>query len=634
MRFTDSILRSAFGCLTLVASLGLANSSVVLGQLTEPIRRQLAVELQTTASNLSADQLPKFELAVENANQSITSLRQYLRSVADPQRTEAWLDYVDYDRLTTAIENGDSAIEQGRIAREIYWRLSRNVEGLEREPILMLRSSLKRLYESSFFEDQEKVAKTVALQIEKMAETLEESGDVLTPDEAARLNYLLRLINSTGLAPGVESRLQAYIGRPNVRVSIGSDIIQNAVTRPVMEQNPSDECILGTRVISQTELNGNVTARLIPSVGAARIQLMLSARFQSNGTGYNRKVRVANRGYGDVTATRDLFISDGGVELGSVSSSASLNSQILGIEHPLRLVRRIAAKRAAEQKGQANAIAEAKLESRVSGEFSEQTASQVKNGNLLPKAQVATVLTRLDLDQPIKNWSSTEHFLQLELTVKNGEQTTTAVPPPGIVNGYDVVVQIHESAINNSASSILGERLLRDGEIRQFLASLVPAELRENSPLPVSMLVPTAGSAEEKIEIAFRPLRPIIFEARDGVVRLGLRGSRFKNGDQVLDRSLEITASYKPIRQASGTVRLERVGKVEVVIPTAGGRGLSLADRALRTAIERRFENVFPAVLLDPPFEIANPATAGKPPKPLRIKAIQPRNGWLTLHLN
>ena len=125
-------------------------------------------------------------------------------------------------------------------------------------------------------------------------------------------------------------------------------------------------------------------------------------------------------------------------------------------------------------------------------------------------------------------------------------------------------------------------------------------------------------------------MRPIIFEARDQLIRVGVRGTRFAQGSRELNRAMEITATYHAGTLADGTVVLIRSGDVGVDFP--GRKRLTVAQAGLKATIQKKFSEVFPETLLDQPLELPDTVQL----ETLRDKVFRPsmvdaKNGWLTI---
>jgi hypothetical protein len=185
--------------------------------------------------------------------------------------------------------------------------------------------------------------------------------------------------------------------------------------------------------------------------------------------------------------------------------------------------------------------------------------------------------------------------------------------------------------IDNALTPMLAGRTVNQSQIEPLLS------LTGNKPQLVkstnstdSLELAEEESDEPAFEIDFARVRPVIFEAREGVLRVGVRGTRFSQGRRELTRAMEITTNYTPARDASGNFLLIRDKDVDVDFP---GRGrLTVAQSAIKTAIQKSFSEVFPQVLADQPIVVPTEAPLDAiRGRILRVSQISSQDGWLTL---
>jgi hypothetical protein len=187
---------------------------------------------------------------------------------------------------------------------------------------------------------------------------------------------------------------------------------------------------------------------------------------------------------------------------------------------------------------------------------------------------------------------------------------------------HDLTVQVHESLVNNTVGAVLADRTLTQSELRR---------LAERGGRGKPAASDETNEAEEPdFEIDFDANRPIIFEPRDGRLRVGIRGTRFAQGARELKRPLEVVAEYRPLETESGRVVLERVGEVEINFP--GRRRLSVSEAGLRGSIKQGFADAFPARLMDQPWTLPEDfAVAALRGMSLVPRYFDARDGWLSL---
>jgi len=616
-------------------------------QLSESKKSQLIVMVQQAKENLGRRPYPSPQQAGALVTDAAVAVADYLSRRTSAERAVNWLDYVDSDPLVDAIASAGSATEISNAARRLQSRLVGNIVGLEMPPLVKLRDETDALIAAVRYPDPQRSQRWVQQQLDLLAKQLETADPSGSAEDAAILSFVVQRLDQSNQVPELVSELYNAFCRPNLVVTIGGDIVQNAITRPVDRLRPVRDCILGTRIIGNGRLQGQVVGRLAPALGHVQVDLVLTGQFRSDSVGYNGPVRLPSVGQGTVMASRSLWIGESGVSLSQVTSSAALRTTITSIQHPLRIVRRIASKQIAQKKPQADQIARQRLRNQVVTDFTNQTSeaaqrigSRPNGGSTLPGNsprldQAFVALKRLNVSPPTRLIGSTTDSVFMQATQRNGKQLAAITSPPPafathsfavhgqVIHRGDLSLQIHESLIDNLASTVLGGRIMTGDQIDRLLGSVRNVSRSPATPESESDVQP------EKFEIEFSTLRPIIFEARDQKIRLGIRGNRFSQGDRDLRSSLEITATYEPVDMGGYKV-LQRTGIVAVDFPGTGRIGFQQV--AERRSIQKLFKDRFPETLLDQPIILpimaAAPTLSGRVFRPSGIDA---QNGWLTL---
>lgn len=587
-------------------------------QVSDVQRQQLVQQVRQLQQNLQPQRLPDLDRSGQRLQQQAAALERFLRARTPAANAQAWLDYLQLDPLLQAIQQDADVRQQGRLAEQLVQRMTRNLPGLNLPAMRGVRQAARELVAAARFSDPETALPLIDRQLNTLAERLEQMEAVPSTDAAAAVSAILSILAPSGQVDPLMHSVRSAFGQPNLRVAAGQSLISRAAYRSVDRQEPLRDCILGTRLVGQSYLRGQVTAHPIESQGAAMIRITLTGNFNSRSIGYNGPVTLDTVGYGNVTASRLLVLDDAGVRLQPTYATVSLDSQILSINHHLRLVRRIAAKRAAQQKSQANMIAADRARARIGGQFANQTDEVAARPLALPLQEARETLGRLGLSAPQRQWASSDAYVQVAARQAEPYQTLAAVPPPPLTTGFDVTVQLHESLVDNVATEVLAGRTMTQQQLQRLLEEVRPQQAQQ-ADLEVD--------AQEPFEIDFSRLRPVIFEAREGMLRVGIRGTRFSQGGRELQRPMEITAVYQPVEQSGQTV-LQRVGEVDVDFP--GGGRLSVTQVGLRTNIQRIFSDVFPAQLLDQPIGTNMPALQGATLRPALFSAA---DGWVSVGL-
>ncbi|MDG2222940.1 MAG: hypothetical protein P8L85_16290 [Rubripirellula sp.] len=594
--------------------------SSVNAQLSDADKQRLVSEIEVAVTQIDEGRFPDFQSSSEAVLLQIDQTKAYFQSSTDPANAGAWMAYFDLEPLADAIHSDQSPVAIGLAARKLRVRLVGFAAGLELRAVGDLRTSVETLITSVVFRDRDRRKELIARQLNSLVEIVRSMDANPTPMQSTRLAAVMRVLESSGQATDLIETLRQIFDEPNVAVVVSEAMVQQAIEREVDESRPVRDCILGTRIVGTALLEGRVTAELLPSADDARINLTLDAKMQGQSIGYNRSVRLRTISNGQVAISREVILDPAGVQFSAdIPVDASLSSRIIAIEHPLGLVRKIAKKKAAQQKPLADQIALGKFRNQVRDQFVEETEGVVgSEPSALDRAR--RVLKRLSLSEPLQRWSTSEDRLSLQALFRRHDQLATVTPRPMVDECYPVMIQVHESALDNAFSPVLAGRTVREDELNQLL---------EKSGRQADDTATADEERESPFEIDFARLRPIIFEARDDTLRVGVRGTRFLQGGRELKQSMEITAVYAPVER-DGVMSLVRQGDVAVDFP--GGRRLTVSQAGLRRTIQKKFSSVFPESVLDRTLEI--PADAKL--ETLRGRVFQPQlivaqDGWFTI---
>lgn len=606
--------------LPLCGLLGLAQPCAA--QLTEAKKQQLLKLSDQAKEALGQRDFPSPQQRAAAVAAAADELVVSLRQRAGNAWADSWLRYLKTDELVEAIHNDRPAAEIQTHARALQGRLVGTAVGLEMPPLVKLREANERLLQAARYGSDDQSAAWVSAQLAALDRQLRGGDPERVPNDAAALSLLTQYLDQSNQAVELAGALADEFSQPNLLVSVGGQAVEDWISRSIDRQQAINDCILGTRVLGQGQMTGRLVGRLTHGKGCVGIELVLTGQFRSQSVGYNRSVQLPSVGHGAVNVSRTLAISERSVSLSSVSDSVSLQTQVTAVQHPLRLVRRIAAKQVARQHPQAEAIARQRFRTQVVDDFTQQTQSAVQemdaSGRRLDR--VERLMTRLNLQMPVRSLNSTPTAIRFQATQRNGKQlAAAAAADPWAPPATGVGVQLHESLIDNLATSILAGRTMTNKQIDRLLSDL--GQVREPS---------AEAASEEDFAIRFATLRPIIFEAREQELRIGLRGTQFSRGGENVLGAVEITFVYRPVAREDGSLFLERVGDVRVEFP--GKSTLTIGEVAERRAIQRLFEGRVPAQLLDQPMylpsTLAVPALQGSQ---VHVAELTANNGWLAV---
>jgi hypothetical protein len=612
----------------------------------------IADQIETAIEDLDEARFVEQQEAIEDLQERIDLAKEFLEQKTDADNFDAWMEWLDFDPLLEAISDEDASVSlMGREATALNYRLTGIAPGLELTTIRNVRVATQRLISSLRFRDADRALDAIEKEMKSAVSVIRKDEDELDADTVAELSGLVRLLKDANQTPDFLQSIRQRFGSPNLVFLVNEPLVRSIVVRNIDQSRPINDCILGTRVMGTGTLTGQISADLQPATDAIKLQIMLTGNFSSRNRGYNGPVQLQTAGQGNVVASRGVYIRPDGVALEPTVTNAQLNNQILSIDTNARfgrrLILRIAKKKSAETKPQADLIAVSKFRSQVGSQFDAQTAEALTFQPLNVMDRIAPYLRRLDVDLPTRQLSSTDQEIVFESTIRNENQLAAQAARPLIRGSYDFAIQVHESMIDNLVTPVLAGRRMTETQLSELVAQSgfevvksKPAEPADDPDL-IDATGPgksnKKGSEEDKddspFEIDFSRQRPILFEASDDKVRIGIRGTRFAQGKRELKQELEITATYVPSKQSDGTVLLTRSGETKIEFPGSKKR-LTISQAALRGTIEKKFQGVFPQTLLTRPLTVPTTAKAKfLAGRSFRACTIEAENRWLSIGL-
>ncbi len=460
-----------------------------------------------------------------------------------------------------------------------------NILGLEYGPFRDMRDAIGRFIDAQAFGSNPKgTMKLLDAQLEKALELTKTDNTTSDLVRMRDLSLLAANLANSGQAPEFVSIVRGQFSQPNLRFYVGESFVSRAVSRPVNQPSPVDECVLGTRVLGNSMVRGNVLAELMPQYNGVSVRLSLQANFSSNNIGYNRGVKVYTTGYSPVYASKVVTVTPQGTYSQPAVASTNLQTQIHGIDHRFRIVRKIASRKAEEQKPEANAIGQYRLQTRLANTFNDQIEKQLaenrSRGNQLAVLEQDRVeMLRLGVPKPIWQLQSTDS--QILADFKEADALQLAAPSRSALPKTNdaIFAELHQSLPINLASLVLAGRTLHSWEMDDFsrqITGSVPEELQKES-------------EGEPWSLTFTDHQPVEIEFDNGVATVTLRILKMSRGDQELPQPASITAKYVPII-AGGELVFQRQGDVELEFVRAP---TGLRAVTLRSFLKGKFDRFF-----------------------------------------
>jgi len=574
----------------------------------------LAAAIETAKGSLRPVTTEQVAAARTALDASLVDLDRLLARNGGENR-DGWYQYLRLDDLRSQIasETPDLAL-----LREIHGAMRRKAEGLELRQFLAVRDRLETYIDTAFFAGQaDQNALYVGL-LERVAQAYPAALAEPTPENLSVLGRLVDRLESAGQAPAVVSLVRARFSRPNLFARVSAGFIGRNTERPVDDVRPVSEEILGTHQTGTAHTVGTVRLRPVPNAERAELLVELTGTNHSSTTGRRpvgrrNEVVIVSESVSSVLATKRLLIQDGGIIDCPADASACTRTTICNVCAP-QLISGIATKQVYKNKAQAERIAAGRLADRTETQLDERVAESLvtANGNL--KNELHVPLVRLDAHPADVAFSTTSEDLEVRVLQANSEQLAAPTAPPALDHQADASIVAHQSAINNLAEAVFGGKTISDRQAAEWV------ELGTGD-LPKEFRI----SREDRWSITFATYQPVTVEFGESELTVRIRGSRFTRGDDVVDQTIEIAATYRIERTETG-VRFTRQGEVSLTFP--GRDEPTVQQQAIRSFMLEKFEALFA-----PTAETTGVKFPGRfaDKAPMHLSAFKMTGGWLSL---
>jgi hypothetical protein len=578
-------------------------------------------ELAGDAVRASGTFRPASDSALDAAAANLRSALAPLDSLLARSKSGAdWRKYLDWPALQAQASSGQGADPQ--VLRDLEKKFNAAENGLDMPDFARARKAVTKYAEVADAARGDG-AKDFVDRLEKLSSALLTAGASGQAEALAPVAPILDRLVESGQAPGVVAAVRGANSRPNIQLEIAEDLIAPAVNRPVDQVQPVDDVVLGTRIRGSGHTTGNVRLDFVPSNEKAVFDIVLDATNISHTRGTQGPVTVNSRGVTSIAARRRLFLDEFNVSAAPVEASANTNSTVTGMginaRFGKRLIRRIASKKIAESKAQAETVAEGKARDRIRRQFGEQTEPAISQMRQQFQEKVRGPLQARGLYPESFHMHTTDRDLRIVARKSLANQLAAFSSPPAATPGNIITARVHESAVNNVLEEKLGGKVVTQDDVSRIAKE-------QNFQVPDS-LGSDPDAEQKKWAITFAKYRPVTVSADDSRVKVTVRGDKFVSGERSFP-GMDIAAVYALGQGPKGPV-LVREGSVQINPPgfKSGDRKLTMQETSLRRILQKRFDKVFRDSIEIEPLPLQGELSSVGP---LPMNQLQSRkDGWL-----
>ncbi|MCH9654072.1 MAG: hypothetical protein K0U86_11565 [Planctomycetes bacterium] len=589
--------------------------------------------LKTLGQNLGTVKAVQIKSKQNELAAAVKALTKYLDTL---QNGNGWVDYLQLKALQKELKNSYSEVELNDLLKSLKAQFqSRGALKDTEQRKFFNRKQFKDLEKSvNAFLAQSKpgAAKVnvskVRQQLKALVSNLEEyeaSQSSHNAFEARKAYALLRQELEGGLGSLTSALRNGYFNY-NLRVMVAEDFVNRLIHDSTSETGPVVDCILGAYVTGNQETTTEVGVDFKPSETTLRFDLTLSGVTNSSTSGTTSQATIYTDGHHsfwggkEVNFNGDLFTTQPAwVKVDANNTTVGASTKLDGVPLLSKLGRNMAYRRTEQLRGEAEAIAAQRVRDRVRPRFDEEVDGRITKSNKKVGGELNKRLRDNGLFPSARSFASTDSHLYIRTRLMDTGELAANSPPLNISAKDSVVLQLHESVMNNSLSrmGLEGRKISDQDLITEFENSLADVLGRK-----VKLERPPVDPDKGPNILAFDKKDPIRIEISDNTLKIILRCGFEQKGEtavptQIITVPLSFKVAGDKIHVTRGNVKSSAVVKPKGIAAQIARAGV------VRKKMEKAFPNRVENAQVKAKLENRNVF--------LHITGIEPKDGWLTL---
>jgi len=508
---------------------------------------------------------------------AVDRLRHRFQTAGDS--AAGWQQYLLWERLLGQLQQaaGPDAAE----LQKVYARFAADQEGLGLVWFADVRDAIKTYLAASQAGQDTQLQPRFEAILEGLAQRLDNYAKNPANEHALWISDAVRWLDDTQQAPEVVQAVRQRCRYPNLFFQMAASVVAAGIAGPVDRTEPLTDVILGTSLYGRGHRVGQSEVQLVPDDNFAVFDTLLSGQVSTDNVGYNGPVTVWSQGLTTIAGVKRMWFTAEGLRTLPALADANTSSNITGLAARCQLIQRIGSRRAAQQKPQAEYIGSQHAVQRLTARMDREAAEKLAQSNADFEAKFRKPLWERRL-LPELRFRSTADAVHISGIQANEFQVASVTAPPEPAPAADLVLRIHQSMVNNSATMALAGRTVRDETLQAEMKEIfgkVPDELKPDAEdMPWS--------------VTFAEQEPITVSFGDNQVQITVRGRKFGRGDRP-HPGMNVSATYQIVRSGD-TVKGVRQGSLVILPPDfKAGRTLSGREIIIRDLLDRRFSKIF-----------------------------------------
>ncbi|MGC3972167.1 MAG: hypothetical protein QM775_33950 [Pirellulales bacterium] len=554
--------------------------------------------------------------------QTVGTLDAYLRSLGDWETQ--WKDYLFWNQLTAELAK-PSGYDIAALQR-VQRRYSGGFVGLEEPEFRAVGDALVKFTNVASAAQNAELQAQYTTHINALAEAVDAVGSGSpTAAQSTTIADNVAWLAAGGQAPQLVEQLGTQYSQPNLLIDVSETFVADALSRPVDQTEPVVDCILGTYITGTGRTIGEVNVDVVPNEQQAELVTHLAGTNYSRTVGHNRSALIYSQGQTTLNGQTTLYVNEDGLAGGPINTSARVSNRITGFGSTRggilgNIVKKVAAKKAPQQKAQAERIAAAHARTRLARSMQKEIVAQIADANAQLESRLRAPLLRFGQYPARMYYASTDDALTIRAVQTTAGRLAAPSAAPGVAAGAPISVRVHQTLVTNSTQGMLAGRKFDQQRI-QLLAESILGEVPDR-------LKPQPG--QEPFSITFADVDPVSLSLDGDKAIFTIRGKAFTSGERKFD-GMNISGTYKLSSDGHG-LKAVREGDFDIVPPkfVRGKDKLNTREIVLKRILTEKFGKALPAEIVrtGEPLE----GEAGKLGS-VYVTSIKASGDWLVLGL-
>jgi hypothetical protein len=532
---------------------------------------------------------------------------------------DAWREYLHWNALQESLRGAKQP--DVALLNRLHSYYTADCEGLELVWFLDVQHALYNYMLTIGAVNDPQVRPAADQVLDKLAASLDAYRAKPTTENALVIGEALRWLQGAHQAPQLVEAIQQHFSSPNVIGEISAELVAVGIVEPVDDVTQVSDCILGTSICGAAHTVGKTSISLPPDANMGVIDTLFFGTATSDSVGCHGPVTIFSNSTTSLAACKRLWVSEEGFFSHPSNANAETSISINDIQSNKGrgLIERFAWRRAGKQQSQAESIASRHAEQRLNERIDNQVAESLEKANKQYIEKYKQPFSERKLFPQLLRFSTTARAISLiALQAGCGELAAPGLPPP-VVDGADMTLRLHESAVNNLAFDALAGRTIHEEKMQKTVTDAL-------GHLPEKMKGDEDG---EPWAITFAPDKPISVSFADDGFKITLRGARYHKGNRT-SKDMNISVVYK-IEKSSTGFKAVRQGPIVVLPPgfvPGSGEKIDAQRTVIRKLLEKRFAKVFEPEILGAGLELSGRWKAAGKLLPIQVTS---RDGWLVI---